>query len=76
VLRPFVALSDAAGAASALEALEREWFAPLLAALRAGQVGMVTLHAPDGGRALSVEATRGDLRRIWRRPRRLAAWIG
>ena len=52
-----------------MEALERDWFAPLLAALRSGRVGMVTLNVPDDAEALSFETTRGDLRRFWRRPR-------
>jgi hypothetical protein len=49
-----------------LEELERDWFEPLLAALRAGRVGMVTLHVPDGAEALSFETIRADLRRFWR----------
>jgi hypothetical protein len=49
--------------------LERAWFATLLAALRRGRVGMVTLHLPEAG--VAVETTRGDLRRFWRRPRAL-----
>jgi hypothetical protein len=52
--------------ASVLEHLERHWFAPLLAALRAKRIGMVTLHVPDAGEALSFETIRGDLRRFWR----------
>jgi hypothetical protein len=43
--------------------LEQTWFAPLLAALRSGRIGMVTIHAE----AVSCEAIRGDLRRFWRR---------
>ena len=35
--------------------LEQRWFAPLLAALRAGRVGMVTLHVPDGAPEVSFE---------------------
>lgn len=50
-------------------ALERDWFAPLLASLRSGRVGMLTLHVPDGPQAVSFEAVRGDLRRFWRRPK-------
>ena len=46
--------------------LERDWFAPLLAGLRAGRVGMVTLHALDGAEEVSFETIRGDLRRFWR----------
>lgn len=49
--------------------LERDWFAPLLAALRAGRIGMVSLHVPDGAQALSFETIRGDLRRFWRLPK-------
>ena len=49
--------------------LEAEWFAPLAAGLRAGRIGMLTLHVPDAG--LSFETTRGDLRRFWRRPKPL-----
>ena len=49
--------------------LERDWFAPLLAALRAGRIGMVSLHVPDGPQALSCETIRGDLRRFWRLPK-------
>ena len=51
---------------SETETLEREWFAPLLAALRRGRIGMVTLHVPDAAEALSFETIRGDLRRFWR----------
>lgn len=75
-LRIPLALSDMAGAAERLQALEREWFAPLLDALRAGRVGMLTVVVPDASSSLSVETIRGDLRRFWRRARPLAAWIG
>ena len=69
-LRGAQALGDAEALAARLQALEAHWFAPLLAALRAGRVGMVTLHAPDAGAAF--ETVRGDLRRFWRRTRPLA----
>jgi hypothetical protein len=49
-----------------LDELERDWFEPLLAALRAGRIGMVTVHVPDGAEALSFETIRADLRRFWR----------
>jgi hypothetical protein len=49
-----------------LEELEKHWFEPLLAALRAGRIGMVTLHVPDGAEGFSCETIRGDLRRFWR----------
>jgi len=51
--------------------LEADWFAPLLAALRQGRIGMLTLHVPDAGCAF--ETVRSDLRRFWRRPRALGA---
>lgn len=51
------------------ENLEKQWFAPLLAALRSGRIGMVTLHVPDGRGGVSFETIRGDLRRFWRLPK-------
>jgi hypothetical protein len=57
---------------SAIEALERDWFAPLAAALRSGRIGMLSLHVPDAG--FSVETVRGDLRRFWRRPKALVLY--
>lgn len=61
-----LALLDALRLTPALEPLERDWFAPLLAALRAGRIGMVTVHVPDGPSGLSFETIRADLRRFWR----------
>ncbi len=69
-LRAPLALGDAEGLRAALESLERDWFAPLLAALRSGRIGMVTVHVPDRLGA-SFETIRGDLRRFWRRPKAL-----
>jgi hypothetical protein len=60
------ALGQEAEYREALESLERRWFAPLLAALRGGRAGMVTLHVPDSADGGSFEAIRGDLRRFWR----------
>jgi hypothetical protein len=65
-LRAPVLLGDEDRYHTALTALEKDWFAPLVAALRAGRVGMITLHVPDGAEAVSFEAIRGDLRRFWR----------
>jgi hypothetical protein len=69
-LRAPLALGQSAEYAECIEALEKRWFAPLLAALRTGRVGMVTVHVPDSLGA-SFETIRGDLRRFWRRPRAL-----
>jgi hypothetical protein len=46
--------------------LERDWFAPLLEALRASRIGMVTLHLPRAGAVLEAETIRSDLRHFWR----------
>ncbi len=73
-LRAPLALSLEEETAAAIGALERDWFAPLLAALRAGRIGMLTLHVPDGEVSLSSETIRGDLRRFWRRPKALASY--
>ncbi len=55
----------------ALEQLERDWFAPLLKALRRGALQRLTLL----DRA-SFEIDRPALWRVWRRPRGLPALLG
>ena len=73
-LRAPASYGDAATWTERLAALERDWFAPLRTALRAGRIGMVTLHAVGAGGALDVETTRQDLRFFWRRVRPLATY--
>jgi len=73
-LRAAGALGDAGAYVEQLRTLEARWFGPLLAALRAGRVGMVTLHVPDAAQALSFETIHGDLRRFWRRARALESY--
>jgi hypothetical protein len=73
-LRAPASYGDGTAWADQLDALEREWFAPLAAALRAGRIGMVTLHAIGAGGTLDAETTRQDLRHFWRRPRPLPAY--
>jgi len=70
-MRSADALGDAAGWNALLDALEARWIAPLLDALRAEHIGMITLHVPDAEESLSFELVRGDLRRFWRRPKPL-----
>jgi hypothetical protein len=70
-LRAPLALGEAAEYRAALERLERDWFAPLLDALRAGRIGMLSIHVPDAPECTACETIRGDLRRFWRRPKRL-----
>jgi hypothetical protein len=65
-LRMPAALLDADQYRERLAALEKDWFAPLLRALRAGRIGMVTLHVPNAAQPVSFETIRGDLRRFWR----------
>jgi hypothetical protein len=73
VLRGAHALGDAEALAARTLELEKQWFSPLLAALRAGRVGMLTVQVPDAG--ASFEIVRGDLRRFWRRARPLASYL-
>jgi hypothetical protein len=73
-LRGASALGDADALAARLQALEENWFAPLLAALRAGRIGMLSIHVPDVG--ASFETVRGDLHRFWRRPKPLSMYQG
>lgn len=71
-LRAALALGGVDSHAERLAALESRWFGPLLEALRAGRIGMVTVQVPDSGQA--YETVRSDLRRFWRRARPLAAY--
>ena len=73
-LRVPAALDDVVSYEKNLNALEAAWFAPLLRALRAGRIGVVTVHVPDAAEAVSFETVRGDLRRFWRRPKTLASY--
>jgi hypothetical protein len=73
-LRGARAAGDTEEFARRLQELEINWFAPLLAALKAGRIGMLTIHAPEA--AASFEAVRGDQRRFWRRPRPLSKYSG
>ena len=73
-LRAAAQYGDAHGWRESLAQLERDWFAPLLEALRQERIGMLSLHALGPAGALSVEITRGDLRRFWRRVRPLESY--
>jgi len=59
----------------ALSQLELNWFVPLLAALKQGTIGMLTVHLLGLEHALRVEVTHSDLRRFWRRRQPLAGWL-
>src|SRR5882672_2059641 len=55
-------------------ALERDWFQPLLAALKSGRIGMLTLHLCGADSLLEVETVRSDLRHFWRLRKPLSAY--
>lgn len=63
---PFVQ-QDWQGWSTALAALERTWFAPALAALEAGSIGSLAMTLCGDTASATLAATRGDLRRFWRR---------
>jgi hypothetical protein len=74
-LRGAAQYGDAHGWRECLQQLERDWFAPLLQALRQERVGMVSLHALGPAGMLSAEITRGDLRRFWRRVKSMGTYV-
>lgn len=57
---------------SSLQRFEQVCAAPLLAALRAGRIGQITLDAPNGHVARRFVLTRGRVWKLWRRQKRLA----
>ncbi len=72
-LRGAYALGDPDVFEKRLRDMESNWFAPLLAALKSGRIGMLSIHVPDA--AASFETASADLRRFWRRPRPLATYV-
>ncbi len=73
-LRLPLALSDFEAWRARIGELEERWFAPLLAALKSGRIGMVTVLVPDGAELRAFETTRNDQRHFWRRPQPLGRW--
>jgi hypothetical protein len=75
-LLPSTAYGDLSAWRDALAVLERDWLAPLLAAVRSGVVKTLTLRGlgPDYG--YSVELARGDLWRFWRPIKPLQTYAG
>lgn len=74
-LRLPLALGDLAAWRARIAELEERWFAPLLASLKSGRIGMVTVQVPDGEELRAFETTRNDQRHFWRRPKPLAAFL-
>lgn len=56
-------------------ALERDWFAPLLAALGRGRIGMLSLVLAGKDSLLEVETVRSDLRYFWRTRKPLESYL-
>lgn len=56
-------------------ALERDWFAPLLAALEDGRIGMLSLYLGGQDSLLEVETVRSDLRYFWRTRKPLHSYL-
>ena len=52
---------------ASLEALERDWFGPLLEALRGHAIQLVSLIVGYREQMLRYELTPGDLWKFWRR---------
>jgi hypothetical protein len=65
-IAPFVQ-QDWAAWSAALAGLERDWFAPALSALEQGRLGALTMTLTGDTSSTTLSATRGDLRRFWRR---------
>ncbi|WP_206951896.1 regulator [Trinickia acidisoli] len=63
---PFIA-QDWAAWQAALDELERNWFAPALDALTTGRLGALSLTLAGDTGSVTLSATRGDLRKFWRR---------
>ncbi len=53
---------------AAMQALEAERFAPLLASLKSGETGEATLLLSDAGRLAEWRVTRHGMRKFWRSP--------
>lgn len=51
-----------------LASVEREWFAPLVTALRAGRLESLTLTAPGDRNTVELEARSADRWKFWRKP--------
>jgi hypothetical protein len=64
---------NAADYRTALHQLEKRWFSPLLAALKAGHIRRLRIEASTAYAAVAWESGRSDHWKFWRRPPTLAA---
>jgi hypothetical protein len=51
-----------------MQALEANWFAPILAALREGKISSVSLILTHGTKLIEMSLTRNSLRKFWVKP--------
>lgn len=75
-LRGAAQYGDVYGWREGLQKLEASWFTPLLAALRSGRPGTVTVHAAGPAVTRSVTVTRMDLWKFWRGAKPLEQFAG
>jgi len=68
-LTPAGQCGDAYGWREALSAMERDWFVPLLGALR--RIGPQGLQLTDPVNGKTLHLQRADAWKIWRRPKKL-----
>jgi hypothetical protein len=73
-LREAASYTDKRAFHDARARLERDWFEPMLDALGAGHIDMVTLHLSGPAGMLEAETARSDLRHFWRRRKPLTAY--
>ncbi len=66
---------DGAAWQAALGRLEHDWFAPLLAALKARTIRQLTIDAPGDKHHLHLEISAAGLWKFWRQPRPLDALL-
>jgi hypothetical protein len=57
-----------------LLALEHQWFAPLLTALRSGEIASLTISTPDEQGSREFVVSKNSLRKFWRRPKPLESF--
>ena len=66
---------DADAWRAAIERIERDWFAPLLAALKAKRIRRLLISAPGDKHSLEISVEAGGFWKFWRKPRPLAALL-
>jgi hypothetical protein len=76
MLERAAAIGDLNAWQSALMQFDRDWMTPILSALRARKLTGIRLVLSGHERSVEIELTPAQLRRWWRRSRRLAERVG